>query len=150
MTARNYLQNATIKDTLGSFLQTSEDVNLILRLRQDIATVDDNVRPSLVRRGIAGEIQVQALDFLDVSLSTKGSHPVGLVQALGRCSHFRIEESRRDYVYAGELPPFSCQTLAKVGHGCLGGVVYLVVCQYFRTKSSQEETGYLQAGQPGR
>ena len=84
--------------------------------RQDVTAIYDHVTPSLVRRCIACQIEIQALDLVNISLPPKWSHAIRLIDASWRCTHLRVEETRRDHVYSCKLSPLPRKALAKMVH----------------------------------
>lgn len=93
------------------------------RLRQYIAPVYKNVAPRHVRRGVARQVQIQALDLLDMALPPHSRHAICLVECERTSPHLRIEEPGRNDIHPGELPPFTGQRLGEVRNTGLGRVV---------------------------
>ena len=79
----------------------------------------------MVAAGVAGQIQIQSLDFSDIALSSHRCHAVGFIDDTLRCAHLGVEKARRDDVDTGELAPFSGKRFAQVGHGSLCRIVDL-------------------------
>lgn len=77
-------------------------------LRQSVAAVNNHVSSGRICRGIAGKVQVQALDLLDMSLPPQDGHSVRLVLDCPSCgAHAGVEEARRNAVYASKLSPLA-------------------------------------------
>jgi hypothetical protein len=91
--------------------------------RQTVAAIDEQITARHVCRSIARQVQIEALDLLDMALPPKCSHPVRLIQRLRASAHLGVEESGRNNVDSGELAPLSGKGLAEVRHKGLGRVV---------------------------
>lgn len=92
-------------------------------LRQYITPIDNDIRASRIRRSIAREVKIQALDFLGVALAADDGHAIGLVDGERAGAHLGVEKSGGDNVDAREVPPLARQRLPEVRHVRLGRVV---------------------------
>lgn len=76
-------------------------------LRQDIASINNNIAPGLIRRRITSEVKIQAFDLLHVALPSKRCHPIRFVDDIFRGPHLGVEKAGRDDVHARKLAPLA-------------------------------------------
>lgn len=98
--------------------------------RKRISPIDKNVAPSRKSRSITGEVKVQTLDFLCMSLAAERRHAVGLIDGKWACTHFGTKEAGRDDINASELPPLPGKGLSEMGGERFASVVNWLVGGY--------------------
>lgn len=96
-----------------------------LALGQRVATIDNRVTSGLVRASIRSEVEIQAFDLSDMTLSTERRHSVSLALHFWGSAHLCIEEAGRDNVDPREVPPFSSERSAEMPDGGLCCIVDL-------------------------
>ena len=140
--SRSKVELRTREETMFGFLSRATagamSSSFATASRQRIATIDDSITSSLVRAGVRRKVQIQALYFTNMSLSTKWCHSIGFILYSRSSTHLGVEEAGRDDIDSGKVPPFACERSAKVSDSGFGSVVDLLllvvisVCEVWR------------------
>ena len=102
-----------------STLQTLPD------LSAGVTAIDEEIRARGVRRGVTCKVDISALQFLSLSITSQGDHALPQLLSLGidEIGQTGVDVTGRDAVDTGKVPPLVGERLGQMDTAGLGNIV---------------------------